>query len=78
MRLTKTMIPLRVLGLLIDRLQNSIDNFSNFSGVNLLSKLKFSILKFNHKMKMIDGKKSDCLPSNFAKKFFVIRIDIVA
>jgi hypothetical protein len=40
LELTRTIIPLSALGLLIDRLQNSTDNFSNFSGVSLLSSLK--------------------------------------
>ncbi len=31
------MNPFKTLGLFIGKLQNSIDNFSNFSGVSLLS-----------------------------------------
>jgi len=42
MILTRCITPLTTLALLIGKLQNSADNLSNFSGVNLLSNLFYT------------------------------------
>ena len=44
-KFTRTITPLTTLVFFICRLQNSDDNFSNFSGVSLLSNLFLKIIK---------------------------------